>query len=50
MGRPYSLDLRERVIGAVVKGGLSCHLAARQLRYVRNQCTQRHFIRFDSRL
>lgn len=30
MGRPYSNDLRERVVRAVVKGGLSCHQAATQ--------------------
>src|SRR6476469_9338777 len=30
MGRPYSLDLRERVVRAVVKGGLSRHQAAAQ--------------------
>jgi transposase len=30
MGRAYSLDLRERVVGAVCKGGLSCHRAAAQ--------------------
>lgn len=30
MARPYSLDLRERVIGAVVRGGLNCHEAAKQ--------------------
>ena len=30
MGRAYSLDLRERVVGAVLKGGLSCHQAAAQ--------------------
>ena len=30
MGRPYSVDLRERVVGAVIKGGLSCHQAAAQ--------------------
>ena len=30
MGRPYSLDLRERVVRAVVKGGLSRHQAATQ--------------------
>jgi putative transposase len=30
MGRPYSLDLREGVVRAVVKGGLSCHQAAAQ--------------------
>jgi putative transposase len=28
MGRPYSNDLRERVVRAVVKGGLSRHEAA----------------------
>jgi transposase len=30
MGRPYSIDLRERVVGAVEKGKLSCHQAAAQ--------------------
>src|SRR5919197_4834922 len=30
MGKPYSMDLRERVVGAMVKGGLSCHRAAAQ--------------------
>jgi len=30
MGRPYSIDLRERVVGAVIKGGLSRHQAAAQ--------------------
>jgi putative transposase len=30
MGKPYSIDLRERVAAAVVKGGLSCHRAAAQ--------------------
>src|SRR4030081_302362 len=30
MGRPYSNDLRERVVGTVIKGGLSCHQAAAQ--------------------
>ena len=30
MGRPYSNDLRERVVRAVVKGGLSRHQAAAQ--------------------
>ena len=30
MGRPYSIDLRERVVAAVVNGGISCHWAARQ--------------------
>ena len=28
MGKPYSMDLRERVVAAVEKGGLSCHAAA----------------------
>jgi putative transposase len=28
MGRPYSMDLRERVIAAVATQGLSCHEAA----------------------
>ena len=27
---PYSLDLRERVVAAVEKGGMSCHRAAAQ--------------------
>src|SRR6201990_1814846 len=31
MGKPYSIDLRERVVAAVVKGGLSCHGAAEHL-------------------
>jgi transposase len=30
MGKPYSVDLRERVVAAVVTGGLSCHRAAKQ--------------------
>jgi transposase len=30
MGRPYSLDLRERVVAAVEAGGLSCRRAAAQ--------------------
>jgi putative transposase len=30
MGRPYSNDLRERVVKAVIKGGLSRHRAAAQ--------------------
>ena len=30
MGRPYSNDLRERVVRAVIKGGLSRHQAAAQ--------------------
>jgi putative transposase len=29
-GRPYSIDLRERVVGAVIKSGVSCHQAAAQ--------------------
>jgi transposase len=30
MGKPYSMDLRERAVAAVVKGGMSCHQAATQ--------------------
>src|SRR6266516_804735 len=30
MGKPYSLDLRERVVAAVETGGRSCHQAAAQ--------------------
>ena len=30
MGKPYSMDLRERAVAAVGKGGLSCHQAAAQ--------------------
>jgi transposase len=30
MGRPYSLDLRERVVAAVEKGGMSARQAAAQ--------------------
>jgi transposase len=30
MGKPYSEDLRERVVEAVVTGGLSCNRAAKQ--------------------
>jgi len=30
MGKPYSVDLRERVVAAVESGGLSCHRAAEQ--------------------
>jgi transposase len=30
MGRPYSIDLRDRVVGAVVTGGMSCNRAAKQ--------------------
>src|SRR5712671_1044932 len=30
MGRPYSMDLRERAVAAVETGGLSCHQAAEQ--------------------
>ena len=30
MAKPYSLDLRERAVAAVLKGGLPCNRAARQ--------------------
>jgi putative transposase len=30
MGKPYSLDLRKRVVAAVETGGLSCHQAAKR--------------------
>ena len=30
MAKPYSMDLRERVVAAVVTGGLSCNRAAKQ--------------------
>ena len=30
MGKPYSMDLRKRVVAAVVTGGLSCNEAAEQ--------------------
>jgi|SRR5579863_5963339 len=30
MAKPYSIDLRERVVGAVLQGGLSRHRAAAQ--------------------
>ena len=30
MGRPYSMDLRERVVAPVEQDGLSCHQAAAQ--------------------
>jgi len=30
MGKPYSMDLRERVVAAVETGGMSCHQAAAQ--------------------
>ena len=30
MGKPYSMDLRERVVAAVRTGGLSCNRAAKQ--------------------
>ena len=30
MGKPYSLDLRQRVVAAVETGGLSCNRAAKQ--------------------
>ena len=32
MGRPYSIDLRERVVAAVVTGGLSCHPSGEAIR------------------
>src|ERR1700682_686180 len=30
MGKPYSIDLRERVVAAGETGGMSCHRAAAQ--------------------
>jgi transposase len=30
MGKPYSIDLRERVAAAVKPGGMSCHQAAKR--------------------
>src|SRR6266446_8895020 len=30
MGKPYSIDLRERVVAAVLTGGMSCNRAAKQ--------------------
>jgi len=30
MGKPYSMDLRERVVAAVKGGGMSCNRAAKQ--------------------
>src|SRR6202047_5243388 len=30
MGKPYSMDLRKRVVTAVLTGGLSCNQAAKQ--------------------
>src|SRR2546423_14826396 len=30
MGKPYSMDLRKRVVAAIETGGLSCHQAAAQ--------------------
>ena len=30
MGKPYSIDLRERVVAAVVTGGMSRNVAAKQ--------------------
>ena len=30
MGKPYSEDLRKRVVSAVERGGLSCNQAAKQ--------------------
>ena len=35
MGKPYSMDLRERVVAAVKSGGMSCNRAAKQFRRVR---------------
>jgi putative transposase len=32
MGKPYSNDLRERVVASVIKGGLSCRQAAAQFK------------------
>ncbi len=32
MAKPYSMDLRERVVAAVVRDGQSCHAAAARLR------------------
>jgi transposase len=32
MGKPYSMDLRERVTAAVKTGGMSCDRAAKQFR------------------
>jgi len=32
MGKPYSMDLRERVVAAVVSGGMSRNRAAKQFR------------------
>ena len=30
MGKPYSVDLRERVVASVLTGGMSCNGAAKQ--------------------
>jgi putative transposase len=30
MGKPYSIDLRERLVAVVNTGGMSCHQAAKQ--------------------
>jgi len=30
MGKPYSVDLRERVVASVLTGGMSCNRAAKQ--------------------
>src|ERR1700712_1757234 len=30
MARPYSMDLRERVVAAVIDDGMSCHAAAKR--------------------
>jgi len=32
MGKPYSMDLRERVVAAIKSGGMSCNRAAKQFR------------------
>jgi len=32
MGKPYSIDLRDRVVESVIKGGLSCRQAASQFK------------------
>jgi len=30
MAKPYSMDLRERVVAAVLEDGMSCHASARR--------------------
>jgi hypothetical protein len=42
-GKPYSMDLRERVAGAVNEGRLSCHQAAAQFAWA----STRPFFGFD---